>query len=82
MVGSYFSFLFLLLKTGWPYYVALMAASGHLSWQIGTVDLSSRADCNKKCVSDLKKKEVVLLTREFTISFLAIALSFCAPPRI
>ncbi|RVW65157.1 4-hydroxybenzoate polyprenyltransferase, mitochondrial [Vitis vinifera] len=47
---------------GWPYYVALMAASGHLTWQIWTVDLSCRADCNRKCVLDLEKI-VVLLTR-------------------
>lgn len=37
---------------GWPYYVALMAASGHLTWQIWTVDLSCRADCNRKFVSN------------------------------
>ncbi|XP_044488348.1 4-hydroxybenzoate polyprenyltransferase, mitochondrial-like isoform X2 [Mangifera indica] len=34
---------------GWPYYAFLVAASGHLGWQIWTVDLSSRADCNRKC---------------------------------
>ncbi|KAK9191329.1 hypothetical protein WN943_019941 [Citrus x changshan-huyou] len=33
---------------GWPYYAFLAAASGHLGWQIWTVDLSSRADCNRK----------------------------------
>lgn len=33
---------------GWPYYVFLAAASGQLAWQIWTVDLSSRADCNRK----------------------------------
>ncbi|KAK2974998.1 hypothetical protein RJ640_012864, partial [Escallonia rubra] len=32
---------------GWPYYVFLAAASGQLAWQIVTVDLSSRADCNR-----------------------------------
>ena len=35
---------------GWPYYAFLTAASGQLAWQIWTVDLSSRADCNRKCV--------------------------------
>nr|GLL28891.1 4-hydroxybenzoate polyprenyltransferase, mitochondrial [Ipomoea trifida] len=37
---------------GWPYYAFLAAASGQLAWQIWTVDLSSRADCNKKFVSN------------------------------
>lgn len=37
---------------GWPYYACLVAASGHLVWQIWTVDLSSRIDCNKKFVSN------------------------------
>ncbi|XP_017408551.1 4-hydroxybenzoate polyprenyltransferase, mitochondrial isoform X1 [Vigna angularis] len=37
---------------GWPYYASLAAASGHLGWQIWTVDLSSRADCNRKFVSN------------------------------
>ncbi|CAI0416267.1 unnamed protein product [Linum tenue] len=37
---------------GWPYYVSLAAASGQLAWQIQTVDLSSRADCNRKFVSN------------------------------
>ncbi|XP_010541312.1 PREDICTED: 4-hydroxybenzoate polyprenyltransferase, mitochondrial isoform X1 [Tarenaya hassleriana] len=37
---------------GWPYYASLVAASGQLVWQIGSVDLSSRADCNKKFVSN------------------------------
>ncbi|ESR50797.1 hypothetical protein CICLE_v10031746mg [Citrus x clementina] len=37
---------------GWPYYAFLAAASGHLGWQIWTVDLSSRADCNRKFVSN------------------------------
>lgn len=36
---------------GWPYYAFLTAAAGHLAWQIGTVNLSCRADCNKKWVS-------------------------------
>ncbi|KAK4479323.1 hypothetical protein RD792_014834 [Penstemon davidsonii] len=34
----------------WPYYTFLLAASGQLAWQIWTVDLSSRADCNRKWV--------------------------------
>lgn len=33
---------------GLPYYAFLAAASGQLAWQILTVDLSSRADCNRK----------------------------------
>ncbi|XLS98376.1 hypothetical protein HN51_041111, partial [Arachis hypogaea] len=33
-------------EIGWPYYAFLAAASGQLGWQIWTVDLSSRADCN------------------------------------
>lgn len=37
---------------GWPYYAFLTAASGHLAWQISTVDLSCRADCNRKFVSN------------------------------
>ncbi|KAH0987963.1 hypothetical protein GBA52_015140 [Prunus armeniaca] len=35
---------------GWPYYAFLGAASGQLAWQIWTADLSSRVDCNRKCV--------------------------------
>ncbi|XP_031374259.1 4-hydroxybenzoate polyprenyltransferase, mitochondrial [Punica granatum] len=37
---------------GLPYYAFLAAASGQLAWQILTVDLSSRADCNRKFVSN------------------------------
>ncbi|KAJ9174280.1 hypothetical protein P3X46_017320 [Hevea brasiliensis] len=37
---------------GWPFYAFLAAASGHLAWQIWTVDLSCRADCNRKFVSN------------------------------
>ncbi|KAJ7969783.1 4-hydroxybenzoate polyprenyltransferase, mitochondrial [Quillaja saponaria] len=37
---------------GWPYYAFLAAASGQLAWQILTVDLSSRNDCNRKFVSN------------------------------
>ncbi|KAL1555010.1 Palmitoyl-protein thioesterase 1 [Salvia divinorum] len=36
----------------WPYYVFLAAGSTQLAWQIFTVDLSSRADCNRKFVSN------------------------------
>ncbi|XP_054794098.1 4-hydroxybenzoate geranyltransferase 2-like [Prosopis cineraria] len=39
-------------EIGWPYYPFLGAASGHLAWQIWTVDLSSRSDCNNKFVSN------------------------------
>ncbi|CAJ1812810.1 unnamed protein product [Sphenostylis stenocarpa] len=39
-------------EIGWPYYASLAVASGHLGWQIWTVDLSSRADCNRKFVSN------------------------------
>ncbi|KAL6583821.1 Palmitoyl-protein thioesterase 1 [Orobanche minor] len=35
---------------GWPYYTFLAAAASQLTWQILTVDLSSRADCNMKCL--------------------------------
>lgn len=35
---------------GWPYYAFLGVASGHLGWQIWTVDVSSRSDCNRKYV--------------------------------
>ena len=34
---------------GSPYYAFLAAASGQLAWQIWTADLSSCADCNRKC---------------------------------
>ncbi|XP_073299495.1 4-hydroxybenzoate polyprenyltransferase, mitochondrial isoform X3 [Primulina huaijiensis] len=36
----------------WPYFSFLMAASSQLAWQIMTVNLSSRVDCNKKFVSN------------------------------
>ncbi|CAN1812299.1 4-hydroxybenzoate polyprenyltransferase, mitochondrial [Linum perenne] len=39
-------------ELGWPFYGSLLAASGQLAWQIQTVDLSSRADCNRKFVSN------------------------------
>ncbi|XWS68500.1 hypothetical protein CRYUN_Cryun04dG0095900 [Craigia yunnanensis] len=37
---------------GWPYYAFLAAASGQLAWQIWTVNLTCRADCNRKFVSN------------------------------
>ncbi|CAH9089141.1 unnamed protein product [Cuscuta epithymum] len=37
---------------GWPYYAFLLAATSQLAWQIKTVDLSSRVDCNRKFVSN------------------------------
>lgn len=37
---------------GWPFYAYLGLASTHLSWQIWKVDLSSRADCARKFVSN------------------------------
>ncbi|PRQ32306.1 putative 4-hydroxybenzoate polyprenyltransferase [Rosa chinensis] len=39
-------------EIGWPYYALLAVASGQLAWQIWTVDLSSRLDCNRKFVSN------------------------------
>lgn len=36
--------------TGWPYYPFIAAAAAQLAWQVSTVDLSSRSDCNKKYV--------------------------------
>lgn len=41
-----------MVGTEWPYYVFLAAASTQLAWQIFTVDLSSRADCNRKWVPE------------------------------
>ncbi|KAF3790814.1 4-hydroxybenzoate octaprenyltransferase [Nymphaea thermarum] len=32
---------------GWPFYAFLTAGTGQLVWQIWTVDLSKRLDCNK-----------------------------------
>ncbi|KAL6911221.1 hypothetical protein ACP4OV_000026 [Aristida adscensionis] len=37
---------------GWPYYPFLTAAAAQLAWQISTVDLSNRTDCNRKFVSN------------------------------
>ncbi|XP_078162060.1 4-hydroxybenzoate geranyltransferase 2-like [Carex rostrata] len=36
----------------WPFYPFLAAATGQLMWQIFTVDLSNRMDCNRKFVSN------------------------------
>ena len=36
--------------TGWPYYPFLCAAAAQLAWQISTVELSNRSDCNRKYV--------------------------------
>lgn len=35
-------------RAAWPFYPFLVAAAGQLGWQILTVDLSNRADCNRK----------------------------------
>ncbi|KAJ8498034.1 hypothetical protein OPV22_008586 [Ensete ventricosum] len=35
-------------ELAWPFYPFLVAAAGQLGWQILTVDLSNRADCNRK----------------------------------
>ncbi|XP_071697844.1 4-hydroxybenzoate geranyltransferase 2 [Rutidosis leptorrhynchoides] len=37
---------------GLPFYLFLGGAAGQLAWQIWTVDLYNRADCNKKFVSN------------------------------
>ncbi|KAK9153124.1 hypothetical protein Sjap_000604 [Stephania japonica] len=37
---------------GWPFYAFLMGGAGQLAWQIQVVDLSNRADCNQKFVSN------------------------------
>ncbi|XVE92890.1 hypothetical protein REPUB_Repub01dG0142600 [Reevesia pubescens] len=37
---------------GWPYYAFLAAASGQLAWQIWTVNIICRTDCNRKFVSN------------------------------
>lgn len=42
----------LLIGAEWPYYVFLAAASTQLAWQIFAVDLSNRADCNRKWVPE------------------------------
>ncbi|XP_062217866.1 4-hydroxybenzoate polyprenyltransferase, mitochondrial-like [Phragmites australis] len=36
----------------WPYYPFLTAAAAQLAWQISTVGLSNRSDCNRKFVSN------------------------------
>lgn len=42
--------LICLCRTAWPFYPFLVAATGQLMWQILTVDLSNRMDCNRKYV--------------------------------
>ncbi|XP_038720756.1 4-hydroxybenzoate polyprenyltransferase, mitochondrial-like isoform X4 [Tripterygium wilfordii] len=37
---------------GWPFYLFLMGASGQLAWQIWTVNIYCRTDCNRKFVSN------------------------------
>ncbi|KAH9322543.1 hypothetical protein KI387_017182, partial [Taxus chinensis] len=32
---------------GWPFYFVMTTAAGHLAWQILTLDVLSRADCNR-----------------------------------
>uniref|UniRef100_A0ACD5Z2C2 Uncharacterized protein n=4 Tax=Avena sativa TaxID=4498 RepID=A0ACD5Z2C2_AVESA len=39
-------------ELAWPYYPLLAAAAAQLAWQISTVDISDRADCNRKFVSN------------------------------
>ncbi|CAN6214130.1 unnamed protein product [Urochloa humidicola] len=36
----------------WPYYPFLAAAARHIRWQVTTVDLSDKSDCNRKFVSN------------------------------
>lgn len=36
----------------WPYYLGLMAATSHLTWQVATVDLSEPKDCLSKFKSN------------------------------
>lgn len=37
---------------GWIFHSSLLGAAAHLYWQISTVDLQNRADCNSKFVSN------------------------------
>lgn len=39
-------------ELAWPYYPFLMVSASQLGWQIISVDLSNRADCNRKFVSN------------------------------
>ncbi|KAI5057750.1 hypothetical protein GOP47_0027765 [Adiantum capillus-veneris] len=39
-------------ELGWPFHVCLLGAAAHLCWQVSTVDLQSRVDCNLKFVSN------------------------------
>ncbi|KAL2632488.1 hypothetical protein R1flu_003967 [Riccia fluitans] len=37
---------------GWPFYAGIVASGGHLAWQVYTVDINDRADCNSKFVAN------------------------------
>ncbi|CAM6125345.1 unnamed protein product [Calypogeia fissa] len=37
---------------GWPFYAGMVATAGHLAWQVSTVDIQNRVDCNSKFVSN------------------------------
>lgn len=37
---------------GWAFPVSLLAAGGHLAWQVGSVDYNSQSDCSTKFVSN------------------------------
>ncbi|GLJ21378.1 hypothetical protein SUGI_0393440 [Cryptomeria japonica] len=39
-------------SVGWPFYLFMTTAVGHLAWQIITLDMSSPADCKKKFLSN------------------------------
>ena len=42
------------LQTGqtWPYYTSLLGVTGHLMYQIKTLDINNREDCARKFVSN------------------------------
>lgn len=37
-----------LWQTGWPFYAGIAATAGHLAWQVSTVNIQNRVDCNAK----------------------------------
>ncbi|KAF3341220.1 4-hydroxybenzoate polyprenyltransferase [Carex littledalei] len=37
---------------GWPFYASMIAAAGHLLWQVLTADLSNPSDCHNKFFSN------------------------------
>jgi 4-hydroxybenzoate polyprenyltransferase len=39
-------------ECSWPYHASVMVATGHLLWQIRSVDLENAADCSAKFVSN------------------------------